>query len=1141
MWPSNSVGIRLRLALLTILITLPVAAPVPAQTSMGGVNGTVADTQGGVLPGATVTLVNAETNVQIVRQTDAAGFFSFVNVRPGTYTLLVELSGLKSVRVAPFTVAVAETVSRSVALEIGEITEVVEVTGQSELLQTTSAGLGQVIEQKMIRELPIQGRNFTPLMLFTPGVNPISTAQGPQSETAINSIEGNSGIPGGQIVNASVQGQQNRSKVYYVDGIINTSVRSGTYVALPDIDSLQEFKVQSHSDKAEFGGVTGGVVNMTSKSGTNRYSGSAFEFFRNEKFAARNPFRDFNRTDPPPYEQHQFGINVGGPIARNKTFFFASYDGWRYKDQAQITHTVPAAGELDGDFSQTFHGRTIYNPYSTRVENGRTVRDPFPGNVIPQELISPTMQAFLKAYMVRPNLPGNVSNNFRAAREQENNSNALQVRLDHHFSTRDNIFFRWTERRISALLPRGDLGFLQPDSANRNFGGGWFHSFSTNMILEVRGGVATQPTEDAPLEHPLGLAPQRALNLPELDRFQGYIVNGVGSPWGIPTLGVQGPRPRGNPNWNAAADVSWLRGRHNLKFGFQRLQINRLQKNQFGELIFNTEATRNPQATSNTGDALASALLGLPAQVRAYVPDLGFIDFRTATMSGYFQDTWAVRPNLTLNYGLRYDYVTRITGNHGLQSGPDLKTGEWLLALEQMPGVCAGQAPPCLPSPLAQIPFNQFIRITGQKDSIIRPINDNWGPRVGVAWQIRPGTSARGGYGLVWDSMVSRSQYGQHQFESWGWPQFSGIDTGSINREGGAIQKIDNVASLPFLAPRAAPWNSTGYFNDPDRKNSYSHQWNVELQRQVGAKLMFAVGYVGSYNGRMEYAGRAQAPPVAAIEPGTGRRLTPAERDQLRPWPHINGTFTYSDDIGMSRYNALQVKGQQRFTEGLMTIVSYTWSRTVDTSSGWFNAENGIGGGATVQNFHDMDGNRATSSYDIPHILTWGTVWELPFGHGKRWLASGPASWVLGNWQLNWMLLARSGQPFTPTVGGDPANIGHSGYARPNLIGDPKVSNPTVDQWFNPAAFATPVNEFGNAGRNILRAPGFWNVDLGVMRNVRLGSERALQVRIELFNAFNHINLGNPAIAINNPATVATITSMSGRPRQVQFGFRFTY
>jgi len=338
-----------------------------------------------------------------------------------------------------------------------------------------------------------------------------------------------------------------------------------------------------------------------------------------------------------------------------------------------------------------------------------------------------------------------------------------------------------------------------------------------------------------------------------------------------------------------------------------------------------------------------------------------------------------------------------------------------------------------------------------------------------------------------------------------------------------------------------APWNSTGYFNDPDRKNAYSHQWNVQVQRQFTRSLMAAVGYVGSYNGRMEYAGRAQAPPVAAIEAGTGRRLTTAERNALRPWPHIDGTFTYSDSIGMSKYNSLQAIVQQRFSDGLSSIFSYTWSRSIDTSSGWFNAEGGIGSGATVQNYHDIDGNRAVSSYDIPHIVTWATVWELPFGRGKRWLESGPASWILGNWQVNWMLLARSGQPFTPTVGGDPANLGHTGYARPNIVGDPELSNPTVDRWFDATAFAIPVNEFGNAGRNILRAPGFWTVDLGVMRNVRLGPDRVLQLRIESFNVFNHINLGNPAIAIDNPATVGTITSMSGRPRQVQFGFRFTF
>lgn len=1123
--------------------------PAVAQTSMGGVNGTVTDATGAVVPGASVTLTSQATNVETVRATNESGYYVFVNVRPGPYVVTVALQGLKTARLDVFMVGVNETVTRNVTLQLGELTEVVQVSGlTSELIQTTSASLGQVIEEKLIKELPTQGRNFTSLLLFTPGVNPVSTAQGPQAETAVNSFEGNSGMPGGQIVNASIQGQQNRSKMYYVDGIINTSMRAGTYVALPDLDSLQEFKVESHSDKAEFGGVTGGIVNMTSKSGGNRFAVGSFAFGRTEHLAARNPFRDFNVDSPPYFRQSQFGVNLGGPIVRNKMFFFASYDGWQYKDQASITHSAPSARELDGDFSQTFHGRQIFNPYSTRVENGRTIRDPFPGNVIPPHMISPTMQAFLKAYMVQPNLPGNVANNYRASREQENYSNSFQARVDHHFSSSDNVFFRWTERMIQATIPRGDLGYIEPDSNNRNFGGGWFHSFNNNLLLEVRGGLATQPTEDAPMQHPLGFEPLRGLNLPELERFQGYIINGLSTGWNLPTLGVQGPRPRGNPNWNIAADMTWLRGTHSLKLGFQRLQINRLQRNQFGELIFAAEQTRNPLSTSNTGDPIASALLGLPTQIRGFVPDLGYIDFRTSTLSGYVQDQWQMRSNLTVNFGLRYDYVTPIHGNHLLQSGPDLRTGEWLLALEQMPGVCTpGTPPPCLPAPLNQIPFNQFIKTTGSADSIIEAITDNFGPRLGAAWEIAQGTILRSGYGLFWDSMVSRSQYGQHQYETWGWPQFSGIDTGTINREGGPITSIEDVDSLPYLSPRPAPWNSTGFFNAPDRKNSYSHQWNVELQRQLSRNLMAAIAYVGSYNGRMEYAGRAQAPPEPAIErnsgpPSTWRRLTAAERNALRPWPHIDGTFTYSDSIGMSRYNALQVKAQQRFTDGLSSIFSYTWSRTIDTSSGWFNAEGGIGSGATVQNYHNMEANKGTSSYDIPHIVTWGTVWELPFGTGKRWLNSGgPVTWVLGGWQLNSTLLARSGQPFTPTVDGDPANLGHSGYARPNLVGDPHVDDPSPAGWFNPAAFAAPVNDFGNAGRNILRAPGYWNVDLGVQKNIRFNRTGNLSLRVEMFNVFNHINLGNPAINISNQATAGRITSMSGRPRQVQFGARVTF
>jgi Carboxypeptidase regulatory-like domain/TonB dependent receptor len=1127
---------------LLLVMTLIVPLPALAQTSMGAVNGTVSDASGSALPGATVTLVNQATNVRSVQVTNDSGHFTFVNVRPGTYLLTVERDGFSRTEVSAFTIGVNETLSHQLMLEIGQLTETTTVTARSELLQASTAELGNVVEEKVIRQLPTQGRNFTQLLLLSPGVNPVSTAQGPGANGSGEltfGTEGNSGLPGSSIVNASVQGQQNRSKIYYLDGIVNTSVRAGTYVALPDLDALQEFKVQSHSDKAEFGGVTGGVVNMTSKSGTNQFRGSGFGFFRDEGFAARNPFRDALRDDHPVFRQSQFGANVGGPVFKDKTFFFAAYDGWHYRDVAATRHTVPAAAELDGDFSQAFHGRTIYNPYSTRIENGSLVRDPFPGNVIPPELISPSMQAFLKAYMVRPNVPGSIPDNFLTERDRESKAHSFQVRIDHHFDGSDNLFFRWNDRRIDNFQPIGDRGFNSPEATNRNIGGGWFHAFTSSLVMEVRGGYTNQITQDAPLQHELGVAPQQGLGLPELDRYGGYIATDL-APWSLPNLGVQGERPRENPNWNAAADVTWLRGRHNVKAGFQMLQISRLQENQFGQLRFSAEATRDPQNPSRTGDALAAALLGMPSRIQAFVPEFGSIDFKTSTLSGYIQDQWAIRPNLTLTYGLRYDYITRATGR-GLQSGPDLSTGEWLIALPQLPPVCTGQAPPCLPTPIEEIPFNQFIRATGEEFSILKPIADNWGPRAGVAWQINPRTVFRGGYSLMWDSMVGRSQYGQHQFETWGWPQFSGIDTGEFNREGEPILTVENIDSLPFGLPAAQPWNASGWFNDPDRKNAYSHQWHVEIQREMTRDLMVSVGYVGSYNGRMEYSGYAHVPPVPGIDPATGRRLTPAERDQLRPWPHITGSFRYEDDIGMARYNALHFKAQHRFSGGLASMLSYTWSKSVDTSSGWFAAENGIGGGAHVQNYYDIDSARAVSGYDIPHLLTWGTVWELPAGRGKRWLNSGPAAWLLGDWQLNWMLVARSGQPYTLTVGGDPANIGVSGYARPHLVGDPELDDPNADRWFNVAAFEIPVNAFGNSGRNILRAPGFWNVDLGLQRNVPIGNgSRRLEIRLEAFNVFNHINLGNPDVRIDQP-TAGRITSMSGIPRQLQLGFRLLF
>jgi outer membrane receptor protein involved in Fe transport len=1144
-----------RLLLLALLVAPGKAL---AQTSMGAVSGTVKDSTGAVVPGATVTLTNQETNIRGERVTNESGYFTFVNVRPGTYTLTVELTGFSKAQLSAFVVGVNETVARNVTLKVGATTEVIEVTAQSELIQGSTSELGHVVEEKVIKGVPLQGRNFTQLLLLSPGVNPVSTAQGSGANgadsTGVGSAEGASGIAGGFITNASIMGQQNRSKIYYVDGIVNTSVRAGSYVALPDIDSLQEFKVQSHGDKAEFGGVLGGVINMTSKSGSNRFRGNVWGQFRDEKFVARDSYRDLRAgqpIEPPAFSQSQFGANLGGPIVKDKTFFYASYDGWRYDETVQVRHIAPVSEAwLSGDFSRMGPlQRVIYDPLTTRVVNGRTVRDPFPGNIIPANRISPTMQAFLRAYMLKPNLTGGqvVNNfNFEDFRDQYQNSNAVQVRLDHHFSAKDNIFFRWTERRNKAHLPIGDLHFREPESTNRNFGGGWFHSFSPNMILEMRGGLATQPTEDAPLQHPSGFAPQQGLALPQLNRFTGYIVSGLNSaPWNLPgDIGVQGPRERGNPNWNVAADLTWLRGNHNFKAGFQMLRISRLQTNQFGQIFFSSEATRDPNNTANTGDPLASALLGIPTQVRGFVPEVGSIDFHTSTLSGYVQDQWAIKPTLTLSLGVRYDYVTRAIG-HGntFQSGPDLETGQWLLALEQAPPVCAtvSNQPPCLPAPLGQIPNSQFLRVTGEKNSILPPITDNIGPRVGLAWQINPKTVLRTGYSLMWDSMVSRSQYGQHQFETWGWPQTSGFDTATINSTGSPIQTLESLQNLGFGVPRSEPWASTGFFNDPRRKNAYSHQWHLELQRQFGRNTMIGVAYVGSYNGRMDFAGKAFAPKVAAID-ATGRRLTAAERDQLRPWPHITSTATYDNDIGMSKYNSFQFKAQQRFSADVTSMFSYTWSRTIDTSSGWFGVENGIGGNRVVQNYWDKENARGPAGYDIPHIVTWATIWELPFGRDKKWLNRGPASWILGNWQLNWMLLARSGQPMTIAALGDPANLGFSNYARASFVPgqDPKLDNPTPDRWFNTAAFTVPVNSFGNTPRGVLRAPSFWNVDMGLQKNVPFGKDREFQIRLEAFNVFNHINEGNPNVDVGN-ANFGRITSMQSRPRQLQLGLRLVF
>ena len=644
---------KLKLLSVTLIACCPAFF---AQTSTGEVNGTVTDPSGASVPAATVKLTNLATKIEAQARPNQDGSFIFVNVQPGAYSLRVEAPGFKAAQIPSFDVGVSQTVRQNIALTVGEVTQTVEVSANAELLQSASTELGTVIQERTVQDLPLNGRNFTQLLTLTPGVTPVSTAQ----NRNVGCCEGNVGLPGSGFSDASFHGQQNRSKLYFYDGIINTNVRGPTYIVIPNIDAVQEFKVVGHDAKAEFGGATGGVVNMVSKSGGNGLHGSAFEYVRNNFFDARNSITDatctlarckpgqFVPSGPTPFRQNQFGAVASGPVIKNKTFFSFSYDGWRYSQASLALSYVPTAAEVAGDFSNTSAAfrRQIFNPYSTRASGGTFARDPFrcdaagnplpvnaqrlqdqtigaACNKIPHALIFAPMQRFFQTYAATPNFSDarDLTTNFIQTRATVNNSNSYQGRLDHRFNDRDNIFFRYTEQRNTIATPIGNVGSTGGGSQGRNYGGGWTHVFRPSLILDVRAGYAGRPGVDAGQQnqHPAGLDPLKQAGFGDIEKYGGLLAalanwtNG-----GNNNFGIRGAAPRENPNWSVTPNLVWLKGNHNLKTGFWFIEARRIQLNTFQTYTFSDEQTRNPAvASGTTGLSLASALLGFPNNFQA--------------------------------------------------------------------------------------------------------------------------------------------------------------------------------------------------------------------------------------------------------------------------------------------------------------------------------------------------------------------------------------------------------------------------------------------------------------------------------------------------------------------------------------------
>ena len=1135
------------LGILVFSLLIPVSLGF-GQSSTGGVNGTVTDPTGALVPGVRVTLTNQGTGIVAHAATNASGMYAFVNVAPGMYKLNAEKSGFSAASVAAFEVTVNGAVTLNIPLSVGQETQTLEVTGEAPLLQASSSELSTVIDQKAINQLPMNGRNFTEMILLVPGVTPVSTTQEWGTTVA---------LPGSSWIKPTVDGQWGRSNLYLMDGIINTSEETSGYSILPSLDAVQEFSVETHTAKGEFGLIMGGIVNLATKSGTNKLHGSAFEYLRNQMFDARNPFTDITTNDngdivpiaPATFHQNQFGATIGGPVfvpklydGRNKLFFFFSYDAWRFTQAAGSIYHAPTAAELSGDFSAW--PVQIYDPATTRPDPtnpGNLIRDPFPGNIIPTDRLDQMMVNTIKAVYDKPNIPqesyqtgfNNVVNN----RPNMNNSNAYQARVDYQVSPKALLFFRFNHfvnYDLSATnLTNGEYDYHRPNQTVS----GWDQSFAPSLILTSRIATTGTPWTRSP-QTPISAAEWANLGWGQINRYGGQIL-----------LNIAGTGPSaiaGDPfsiaserNYQISQDLSWVKKNHQFKFGYLFFHQHWWGSDPLAGADFFSDQTNDPEQNGGvvSGIALASALLGLPND--AFGSDwMG--DQTYNTWGFYGQDDWKLNSKLSLEYSLRWEFVDPPNYMKVTAGDFDYSTGNYWIGGKALPPACGANGPsPCIPGgSLADVPGGDHI-ILAPRPNIKPPHRKNFEPRVGVSWEFAHDTLLRAGAGLAYDVFSGITQ--ENNNIQGVWPNnFSAENT--YNQLGNSLTTIDSAETQNLTSlPADSPWLNIDYLFDPNKKPPYSVQYNLQLQRQFTQNLTISAAYSGSVTRRLDFG----YPINADLTPG------PGSADQVnarRPFPYIPTAFTYSFDTGRANYNSLQVEVNRRFSQGLMFLVAYTWSKSIDNgNSGWFGSENGASGNSAIQNEYNLKSNRSVSAYDVPQNLVVSGTYDLPVGKDRRWLQSGPLSWLLGNWRTGVIQAIHSSAPWNPYIEGDLANVGRGTetdggdfYMRPNLVGNPTPAHRSIQQWVDPAAFGIPQFAYGNVGRNSFRSASVFETDATLAKVIPIYEQMHMEFRAEAYNILNMMNYGTPNPDLSQP-NFGQITSLATSPRQLQLSLRLEF
>ncbi len=1112
---------------LTIVLCL-MPQPVGAQAVTGTILGTVKDSTGAVVVGAKVKLTHAEMGTTREITSDAKGEFTVPLLPTGTYAVNCEMTGFKSTTVPSIRLGVDQKVRVNLVLEVGAVAETVTIEAQTPLVSTNSSDLSATINETQIKTLPIPNRNFVFLARTIPGVG---------RGTAGDNIDGSAGSYGWRNTAAfTANGQRTRDNNFMLDGVDNNEQWLNTVVIFPNVDALEEFKVQTSTYSAEFGKSLGGVVNLQTKSGTNAFHGSAYEFMRNDKLDANDWFNNKNGRPRPDFRQHQFGGTLSGPIIKNKTFFFADYQGWRINQGLTMISTVPTPKMRQGDFSEL--SRPIYDPFNPGAQ--------FAGNVIPRDRID-TPAANILALYPAPNVEGTrtasgqIINNYVSNAALERNDNQGDFKIDHILSANNRLFARLSYEKSYRLLPgalpgHGDAGSNVAGVGSAGIGNikAWSlavndtHSFSDRLINEFRFGWNSIEINAEPVDYRSNTA--QAVGVPGLNISEvssSMMMIGFNGGSGIRNIGPTSSQPlfSNSGALHFTDSLTYVRSAHTFKAGASVMFLKREVLNAelaTSQAIFNNAFTSNCagiaagcSTDTNTGFDLASFMLGYPSGWARRLYESAYTE-RRPYFGTFIQDDWRATNKLTLNLGVRWEVYVPFTTDNDKQSNFDPKTGTYVVASPDAV---------IFPSATATEPINvgRYLQTYSKGDVA---------PRFGFAYDAfgKGKTVVRGGFGVFFNNSLTGTSSSKAQN-----PPF--LLNQSYNYGNVPGRRLsDGLPALPIVDPTKPATGDTRSIFDPNFRDSKAYQWNLNVQQQLGKDYMIEVGYIGS-RGRNLVVRRDinQAPPTLGVtEPNT-----------RRPYYSINpglARMAQSFSGGKNQYDALHVRFNRRFVNGFSFSSSYTYGKVLDYDSS-------TDGFESFNNSYDYEYNWGPSAYDIRHSFNANWVYELPIGRNHK----------LGGWQVSGILFVRSGYALSVSQTQGVQSTGKGN--RPDQIGPGTIDNPTIDKWFdtrfcrydannanwrdpNACSFAEPQDKtatYGNAPKGSLRGPGQTTLDLALVKITRFGRVEH-ELRVEAFNALNHPAFNNPNTQLGS-STAGVINSLLPLTpmRQIQLSMKLKF